>query len=89
MNDIESLLRRDPAAVFRRPLDVLKHKGLSAAQKTEVLREWERDLREQMVAEEENMPAPEPPSVTLDEILEALDGLGAGRTPGGTPTKHG
>jgi hypothetical protein len=51
MTDLESLLRRDRAAVFRRPADVLKHKGLSSAQKTEVLRRWVRDLREQMVAE--------------------------------------
>jgi hypothetical protein len=89
MTDLESLLRRDPATVFRRPVDVLQHKALSSAQKTEVLRQWERDLREQMVAEEENMPAPEPLSVALDEVLEALDSLGAGQEPGGSPTKHG
>jgi hypothetical protein len=71
------------------PRDVLDRDDLSRTEKIDFLRQWELDLREQMVAEEENMPAPEHIGVTLDEVLDALRGLGADSEPHGVPTKHG
>ena len=70
------------------PRAVLARKDLGRDEKVELLRQWEQDLREQMVAEEENMPSSQPLEVTLDEVLNALRELGAGPGPG-APTKHG
>ena len=47
------------------------------------------DLREGMVAEEENMAASEPLAVTLDEALDALRALGAESQFHDVTTKHG
>lgn len=78
----------DPAAVFRSPRELLQSADLSRAQKVELLRRWEYDVRELQVAEEENMPGRMP--VGLDEILEALRELGAELDPEHSPpTKHG
>ena len=71
------------------PKDVLTREDLSRDEKVELLRQWELDLREGMVAEEENMPAAEPSAVTLDEVLDALRVLGAESEFQNVPTKHG
>jgi len=71
------------------PKDLLGRDDLGREEKLEILRQWELDLREGMVAEEENMPASEPPSVTLEEILDALRSLGAESEFNDVPTKHG
>lgn len=65
----------DPAAVFRTPWDVVEHEALDRTQKIEILRRWGYDVREQQVAEEENMPGDS--GQRLDEILGALHALGA------------
>jgi hypothetical protein len=70
------------------PKDVLTREDLSRDEKVELLRQWELDLREGMVAEEENMPAPQPSAVTLDEVLDALRALGAESEFQNVPTKH-
>lgn len=69
--------------------DLLSRSDLSWQQKVDILRQWELDLRERMVAEEDNMPATEPVSVTLDEVLEALRSLGALSEFRNVTTKHG
>ena len=71
------------------PKNVLGREDLSRQEKIELLRQWELDLREGMVAEEENMPPSEPLTVTLDEVLDALRTLGAESEPHSVPTKHG
>lgn len=71
------------------PKNVLGREDLSRQEKIELLRQWELDLREGMVAEEENMPPSEPLTVTLDEVLDALRTLGAESEFHTVPTKHG
>jgi hypothetical protein len=71
------------------PKDVLAREDLSREEKVELLRQWELDLREGMVAEEENMPPSEPLTITLDEVLDALRTLGAESEFQDVPTKHG
>lgn len=79
----------DPARVFDSPDDVLADADLEDAKKIEILRRWEYDARETLVAEEEGL-APKEPSGLLDQILAALHALGTGpetdKTP---PTKQG
>jgi hypothetical protein len=69
--------------------DLLARDDLSRDEKVELLHQWELDLREHMVAEEENMPATEPAAVNLDEVLDALRALGAESRFHGVSTKHG
>ena len=71
------------------PKDVLGREDLSRDEKLELLHQWELDLREHMVAEEENMLATEPVAVTLDEVLDALRALGAESRFQDVTTKHG
>jgi hypothetical protein len=71
------------------PGDVLRRDDLSRDEKIQLLRQWEQDLREEMVAEEENMVSAEPMGITLDAVLHALQQLGAESEPHAAPTKHG
>jgi hypothetical protein len=71
------------------PEKLLDRDDLTRDEKVEMLRQWELDLREGMVAEEENMPPSEPPTVTLDEVLDALRALGAESQFHDVTTKHG
>lgn len=73
------------------PSDLVEREDLAREDKLEILRQWELDLREGMVAEEENMPAPDADSltVTLDEVLDALRALGAKSQFENVTTKHG
>jgi len=78
----------NPARVFDSPAAVATSTELTTAQKVEVLRQWEYDARELQVAAEENMG--EGPGKLLDEVLAALDLLGAGvNTDATPPTKQG
>ena len=63
----------DPAAVFRRPADVLRHRGLTDEEKLRILRHWEHDARELAVAEEEGMGGGE--RGHLHSVLKALGEL--------------
>ncbi len=78
----------DPAGFFRSPDDVVNEPSLTREQKIEMLRRWEYDARELLVAEEENMTGG-PPNL-LDEVLTALRRLDAepGSQPS-PPTKQG
>ena len=87
MIDVEKALL-DPGLVFKTPGEVLANNELSRAQKIEILRRWEYDVRELQVADEEGMEGPEP--VTLDAVLDALRTLGAPEdTEHSAPTKQG
>ncbi len=66
----------DPSSVFECPVDVAMALGVSHAEKIRILRRWEYDVREEEVAQEENMPGDLP--VTLKDVLDALGKLGAG-----------
>jgi hypothetical protein len=87
MIDVEKALL-DPGLVFKTPTEVLANNELTRAQKIEILRRWEYDVRELQVADEEGMEGPEP--VTLDAVLDALRTLGAPEdTENSAPTKQG
>ena len=87
MIDVEKALL-DPGLVFKTPGEGLANNELTRAQKIEILRRWEYDVRELQVADEEGMEGPEP--VTLDTVLDALRTLGAPEdTEHSAPTKQG
>lgn len=87
MIDVEKALL-DPGLVFKTPGEVVANNELTRAQKIEILRRWEYDVRELEVADEEGMEGPEP--VTLDAVLDALRTLGAPEdTEHSAPTKQG
>ena len=46
----------DPSVVFDCPVDVVLARGASDAEKIRILHRWEYDIREEEVAQEENMP---------------------------------
>lgn len=71
------------------PKHLLEREDLSREEKLELLHQWEADLREEMVAEEENMPSSAPMSTTLEEVLDALRSLGAESRFHDVSTKHG
>jgi len=71
------------------PKGLLDRDDLTRETKVEMLHQWELDLREEMVAEEENMATNEPSTVTLDEVLDALRSLGAESQFHDVTTKHG
>jgi hypothetical protein len=80
--------KRNPAAVFRRPKDIVEHGSLTTGEKIDILRQWRYDALQQEVAQEENMQAAR--DSLLSEIVEALHALdydaGDDDTP---PTKLG
>ena len=59
MIDVEKALL-DPGLVFKTPGEVVANNELTRAQKIEILRRWEYDVRELQVADEEGMQGPEP-----------------------------
>lgn len=60
----------DPSGAYGSPEEVLQDRALDREGKRRVLESWERDAREMMVAEEENMSGGEP--AMLGRVLEAL-----------------
>ena len=87
MIDVEKALL-DPGLVFKTPERFFANNELTRAQKIEILRRWEYDVRELQVADEEGMQGPEP--VTLDAVLDTLRTLGAPEdTENSAPTKQG
>jgi hypothetical protein len=70
----------DVSKVFAHPSDIVGSEDLSEKQKVKLLRQWEFDLRENLVASEENMIAtlPEGHSAELlRNVRKALMSLGA------------
>jgi len=76
--------RRDPSSVFATPEAVVRASGLTDAQKIEILRQWETDVRLMSVAEEENMPGVQPaPLDRIRKAIEALEGPAGRNEPSG------
>ena len=72
-------IKRDVGKTFARPEDILQTDALSAQQKIELLKQWEIDLRQLMVASEENMlsAASEQTADLLRRVRQLLTRLGA------------
>lgn len=70
----------DPELRFHNAREVVES-ALDREAKIAILRQWALDLRERMVAEEENMSSAEEPGVELGNVLRALDELGAEKHP--------
>ncbi|RUO63515.1 hypothetical protein [Pseudidiomarina insulisalsae] len=66
---LEDILK-DPSAAYDKPQDVLDDDNLTHDEKCKVLEQWEYDIRELLVATEENMPGPE--GYSLDEVQDVL-----------------
>ena len=63
----------DPMAIYKEPNHVLADKALSKEEKLSILKQWEYDARELMVAEEENMQGDA--SSMLQRVLNAIHRL--------------
>lgn len=78
----------DPAAVFTNPAAVADAPSLTQDEKVEILKRWEYDAREMMVADEEGL-AGGTPAGLLDDVIAALHRLGAETgSDGSPPTKQ-
>ena len=88
MTDIENI-KHDPSRFYRDPKTLFEDETLSADEKIEILQEWEFDMRDMMVADEENMGGSDV-SETYREIHKYLRELDAGADTEHSPgTKHG
>ena len=81
--------QKDTKPAVGTPQSLLARTDLTREQKIEKLRQWELDLRERMVADDENMSAAESQPVTLEDVLKALESLGEGLASHPVPTTHG
>ena len=72
MTDLPKILQ-DPGSYYDQPHDVLDDEAFNDEQKHEILKQWEYDAKELLVADEENM-AGESASY-LHRIREALHEL--------------
>jgi hypothetical protein len=84
----------DVSKVYAHPAEIVSAEDLSPQQKVKLLRQWEFDLRENLVASEENMTATAPEGQSaelLRNVRKALIGLGAADPKDETaaPTKTG
>lgn len=85
----------DVAKVYAHPKDILSADDLSHQQKVKLLQQWEFDLRENLVASEENMTAETLPEGHSAELLrgvrKALISIGAvdHKDETGSPMKQG
>jgi hypothetical protein len=82
--------KANPTRYYRRPVEVLRDRRLTRAEKLAILEAWELEARELAVASEENMSGGEPS--LLDEVVQARVELGDVTRPDdddGAPTKHG
>jgi hypothetical protein len=68
----------DVSQQYAHPEDVLSDRSLTRDQKIKTLQEWEQDLRQLMVASEENMPGTVTgqPAESLQAVSAALTELG-------------
>ena len=84
----------DVAKIYAHPTDIVSADDLSHQQKVKLLRQWEFDLRENLVASEENMTATAPEGHSaelLRGVRKALLSLGAAdhKDETAAPTKTG
>lgn len=84
-----SMTRIDSKIARVDPDAIAEDQHLSTARKIEILKNWEYDAREILVADEEGFPAQQP-TAGFDAIIAALHKLGAGPDLENTPpTKQG
>jgi hypothetical protein len=85
--DFNALLH--PGTVFEHPDEVVRHPGLTTAEKRAILASWASDASAIASCPSLRAPAGLKKPVTIDEILEALCDLDGGpRTPpGGKPCR--
>lgn len=69
------------------PKDIVRSTELTLEEKAKLLRDWDNELRELMVADDESMGGVSIPRITLAEVAEAMHRLGLTHRP--APTKHG
>lgn len=83
--DFHALLH--PATRFEHPRDVLRHTGLTTAEKRAILASWASDASAIASCPSLRSPAGLKKPVSIDEILEALCELDSGprNPPGGKP----
>ena len=81
---------------FGTPKSILADEDLDAAQKLKLLRQWEFDLRQLLVATEENMPGTEAKPGNSAELLQevrralaSIEGEAPTKDTGGGPSKAG
>jgi hypothetical protein len=63
----------DPSSVYKKPVDILADEDLTDEQKLGVLRQWECDARQILMADEENMVGDSPSM--LHRVLECIEKL--------------
>lgn len=73
--DMDAALR-NPPAVFSSPEEVVAHPELSMQQKIDILKQWECDVRDELVATDQGMPGGQ--DGMLRRILLTLGQVGAG-----------
>jgi hypothetical protein len=85
--DFNALLH--PGTVFEHPNEVVRHPGLSTAEKRAILASWASDASAIASCPSLRAPAGLKKPVTIDEILEALCDLDGGPRPppGGKPCR--
>lgn len=90
-----SEVQKDIPGHFKTPENIITDKNLDGAQKLKLLKQWEFDLRQLLVATEENMPGaeakPGKSAELLQKVRRALVSI-EGEAPakdGGAPTKAG
>ncbi|MGE0733570.1 MAG: hypothetical protein AB7G15_03290 [Alphaproteobacteria bacterium] len=93
MTDRFKAAQSDVSKIFDAPADIVGAGDLSKSQKVALLRQWEIDLRQLMVASDENMPETPARNLAgerLQRVHAALAQLGAESDPDqGAPTKAG
>ncbi len=77
-NEKDHAVAGDVSERYAHPEDILKDQALSREQKIKLLQEWDQDLRQLMVASEENMPGTVSgqPAESLQAVTDALCELG-------------
>ncbi len=75
---IDEPIAGDVSEHYAHPEEILRDQSLTKDQKIERLREWDQDLRQLMVASEENMPGTVSgqPAESLQAVTDALCKLG-------------
>src|SRR5262249_53162667 len=83
--------KQDVSKCFDHPQDIVDSENLTPIQKIELLKQWELDLRQLMVASEENMPgtAPGQTAELMTNVRSLLAGLGANDTQPAAVNKAG
>ncbi|MGE0666766.1 MAG: hypothetical protein AB7O49_09445 [Sphingomonadales bacterium] len=68
----------DVSERYAHPEEILQDQSLTKEQKIAALHEWDQDLRQLMVASEENMPGTQSgqPAESLRAVTDALEKLG-------------